>query len=57
MKTILLLLILPILVFSSTLIRKYETGETFDFAENDMIEDIQNQIKNNKPQIEAKIEE
>lgn len=57
MKTILLLLILPILLFSSTLMKTFQTGSTFDFAENDMIEDIQNQIKNNKPQIEAKIEE
>ena len=54
---ILLLLILPILLFSSTLVKTYQTGETFDFAENDMIEEIKQQIENNKPQIEAKIEE
>lgn len=54
---ILLLLILPILLFSSTLVKTYQTGETFDFAENDMIEEIKKQIENNKPQIEAKIEE
>lgn len=56
MKTI-ILLILPILLFSSTLIKTYQTGETFDFAENNMIEEIKKQIENNKPQIEAKIEE
>jgi conjugal transfer pilus assembly protein TraW len=56
MKTI-ILLILPILLFSSTLIKTYQTGETFDFAENDMIEEIKKQIENNKPQIEEKIEE
>lgn len=56
MKTI-LLLILPILLFSSTLVKIYQTGETFDFAENDMIEEIKNQIKNNKSKIESKIAE
>ena len=56
MKTI-ILLTLPILLFSSTLVKTYQTGETFDFAENDMIEEIKKQIENNKPQIEEKIEE
>lgn len=54
---IIILLILPILLFSSTLVKTYQTGETFDFAENDMIEEIKKQIENNKPQIEVKIEE
>lgn len=54
---IIILLILPILLFSSTLVKTYQIGETFDFAENDMIEEIKKQIENNKSQIEAKIEE
>lgn len=52
-----LLLLTPILLFSSTLVKTYQTGETYEFAEKDMIEEIQNQIKNNKPQIESKLEE
>ncbi len=56
MKTIILFL-LPIFLFSSTLIKKYETGETFEFKEKDMIEEIKNNIENNRTQIEAKLEE
>lgn len=56
MKVILFFL-LPIFLFSSTLIKKYETGETFEFRENDMIEEIKNNIENNRTQIEAKLEE
>ncbi len=56
MKTIILFL-LPIFLFSSTLIKKYETGETYEFKEKDMIEEIKNNIENNRTQIEAKLEE
>ncbi|MDZ7818222.1 MAG: hypothetical protein U5K55_06235 [Aliarcobacter sp.] len=56
MKSI-ILLILPILLLSSTIIKTFETGETFEFAEKNMIEEIKNQIENNKSKIDSKIEE
>ncbi|BAK73180.1 hypothetical protein [Arcobacter sp. L] len=52
-----IVLLFPILLFSSILKKQYETGETFPFAEKDMIEEIKNQIINNKTQIETKLEE
>lgn len=57
MKSIIILLILPILLLSSTIIKTFETGETFEFAEKNMIEEIKNQIENNKSKIDSKIEE
>lgn len=56
MKMIILFL-LPMFLFSSILKKQYETGETFQFAEKDMIEEIKDQIRNNKTQIETKLEE
>jgi conjugal transfer pilus assembly protein TraW len=56
MKSI-ILLILPILLLSSTIIKTFETGETFEFAEKNMIEEIKSQIENNKSKIDSKIEE
>lgn len=52
-----IVLLFPILLFSSILKKQYETGETFLFAEKDMIEEIKNQIINNKTQIESKLKE
>ena len=37
--------------------KKYETGETFEFAEKDMLEEIKNHIENNRTEIEAKLDE
>lgn len=54
MKAIIFLL-LPILFFGSDLIKKYNTGQTFEFAENDMLLDIQNNIANNKTDISKKL--
>lgn len=54
---IIIFFLLPIFLFSSTLIKKYETGETFQFAEKDMLEEIKNHIENNRTQIENKLEE
>jgi len=56
MRTILFLLIHSLL-FSATLVKTYETGISFKFAEKNMIEEIRNYIKNNKAKIEAKIKE
>lgn len=52
-----ILFLFPIILFSSTLKKQYETGETYQFAEKDMIEEIKEQIINNKTQIENKLEE
>ena len=41
---IIIFFLLPIFLFSSTLMKKYETGETFEFAEKDMLEEIKNHI-------------
>ncbi|MPL66198.1 hypothetical protein SDC9_11867 [bioreactor metagenome] len=56
MKIIIFFLV-PIFLFSSTLVKKYETGETFQFAEKDMLEEIKSHIENNRTQIENKLEE
>jgi len=53
----LLFLFFPIFLFGSTLVKTFTTGETFKFAENDMIEDIKKQIENNRPAIEEKLNE
>ena len=52
-----ILFLFPIILFSSTLKKQYETGETYQFTEKDMIEEIKEQIINNKTQIENKLEE
>lgn len=54
---IIIFFLLPIFLFSSTLMKKYETGETFEFAEKDMLEEIKNHIENNRTEIEAKLDE
>jgi conjugal transfer pilus assembly protein TraW len=50
------LLIFSSLVFANA-VKIYETGTTYEFAENDMLEDIKEHIKNNRPEIEKKFEE
>ena len=52
-----ILFLFPIILFSSTLKKQYETGETYQFTEKDRIEEIKEQIINNKTQIENKLEE
>lgn len=56
MKVIIFFLF-PIILFSSTLKKQYETGGTYQFAEKDMLDEIKEQIINNKTQIENKLEE
>ena len=41
---IIIFFLLPVFLFSSTLMKKYETGETFKFAEKDMLEEIKNHV-------------
>lgn len=55
MKIILFFLV-PIVLFSSTIVKIYQTGETFEFKENDMLNDIQNVIQQKKPELEQKLE-
>ncbi|MBP7749012.1 MAG: hypothetical protein KA070_02575, partial [Aliarcobacter sp.] len=54
---IIIFFLLPVFLFSSTLMKKYETGETFKFAEKDMLEEIKEHIENNRTEIEAKLDE
>ena len=54
---IIIFFLLPVFLFSSTLMKKYETGETFKFAEKDMLEEIKNHVENNRTEIEAKLDE
>ena len=54
---IIIFFLLPIFLFSSTLMKKYETGETFEFAEKNMLEEIKEHIENNRTEIEAKLDE
>jgi conjugal transfer pilus assembly protein TraW len=53
----LLLFLIPSLLFSATLVKTYEIGITFEFAEKNMLEEIKNHIKNNESHIEDKLKE
>lgn len=55
MRKFIVLLIFSSVVFAAA-IKTYETGVTYEFAENDMLEDIQAHIQNNRPEIEKKLE-
>lgn len=56
-KTQILMIILTSFLFGSDAVKTFYTGDTFDFAENDMLEDIQSEIKDNTPQIKKKLDE
>ena len=51
------MIILTSFLFGSDAVKTFYTGDTFDFAENDMLEDIQSEIKDNTPQIKKKLDE
>jgi len=56
MKKIYMIMLLPILIFGAAT-KIYTTGETFEFAENDMLEDIQKTIEEKRPELEKKLTE
>lgn len=49
------IIILSTFLFGSPPVKTFYTGDTYEFAENDMLEDIQAQIKNNTPAIKEKL--
>jgi len=58
MKMIYIIIIIAsISLFGADAVKTFHTGDTYKFAENNMLEDIQSQIKNNTPQIKKKLEE
>ena len=56
MSKIYIMMVLPILIFGAAT-KIYTTGDTFEFAENNMIDEITQSIQDNRPQIEKKLTE
>jgi len=54
MRKIYMIMLLPIFIFAAAT-KVYTTGDTFEFAENNMIDEITQSIENNRPQIEKNL--